>query len=159
MYCCFQEELHRSFTEASQKLHRSFTETSVKLLWSSSRKPQYIKPCFYANLNNLSERLCRDDFAGPVRFAVGLIWRISVHIFYKFTAYNPRRENLILSKPRCRHGSPTSTNLRTWTLKSSGEKSVWARALIYRAAQRQWFRWSTCDAGPGKQFPALHGQQ
>jgi hypothetical protein len=31
MYCCFQEELHRSFTEASQKLHRSFTEASQKL--------------------------------------------------------------------------------------------------------------------------------
>ena len=31
MYCCFQEELHRSFTEALQKLHRSFTEASQKL--------------------------------------------------------------------------------------------------------------------------------
>ena len=31
MYCCFQEELHRSFTEASQKLYRSFTEASQKL--------------------------------------------------------------------------------------------------------------------------------
>jgi hypothetical protein len=32
MYCCFQEELHRSFTEASQKLYRSFTEALQKLL-------------------------------------------------------------------------------------------------------------------------------
>ena len=36
MYCCFQEEVHRSFTEASQKLalqklYRSFTEASQKL--------------------------------------------------------------------------------------------------------------------------------
>jgi hypothetical protein len=69
----------------------------VKRLCSSSEwKLQYIEPCFYANLNHLLEKSCRDDFAGPVRFAVCLIWRISVHIFYKFTAYNPRRENLIL---------------------------------------------------------------
>ena len=36
----------------------------------------------------------------------------SLHIFYKFTACLPRRENPILSKPRCHHGSPASKGLR-----------------------------------------------
>ena len=36
---------------------------------------------------------------------------ISTHL-YKFTAYLLRRENPILSKPRCRHGSPASKGPR-----------------------------------------------
>lgn len=57
-------------------------------LWPNSPSTQrYIESCFCIHVN---------QFAGSVCFAVGLIWRMSAHIFYKFIAYLPKRENLIL---------------------------------------------------------------
>ena len=116
------QKLDRSLTEASQKFHRSFTEAWQKLDRSFREFPDHCslkaivyRIVFLSKLESFTGAAMQRRFRrGPARFADDLIWIISVHIFYKFTAYLLRRENPILSKPRCRHGSPASKGLRTW---------------------------------------------
>ena len=58
MYCCFQEELHRNFTEASQKLHRSFTEASQKLHRSFTEASQKLHRSFTEASQKLHRNFC-----------------------------------------------------------------------------------------------------
>ena len=71
------QQLHSSSSEASQKLHRSFTEAPQNFQTTATEshpsRPQYIEPRFYVNMNHSELQLCKDDLAGPARFADDLI--------------------------------------------------------------------------------------
>ena len=113
------QKFHRSFTEASQKLHRSFTEASQKLHRSFRGFPDHcsLKAIVYriVFLSKL-ESFTGADMQRRFRRTCPVCGRpdlknISTHLSQVHGLSSEQRKP-ILSKPRCRHGSPASKGLR-----------------------------------------------
>ena len=98
-------------TKLFWELYRSSTEFPDNCYKIPPLKATIYRAVFVCKHESFAGAVMPRRFPRTVLYVAGLIWRISVHIFYKFTGYRPMKENLILSKPGCRHGSPTSTSL------------------------------------------------